>query len=380
MKRLIVLITAATLCGLAASAQEVSSDSANGVEISAVARFDANPYFPLQKGGETDFSFGNTSIYTFIDGTFGRGWSYSISNHWLGVDWSKNSPDDKMSPLYSNSWRSDETTWLDWATIGYCLETERAGSWEFTLGKDMMAIGLSELEANDVDCHFGLSSFFWNGSALEFDNGTWFENGMQVYQWGGNIAWTSPGETTNLKLQMSSSPYSARPYKDFKKAFAFQWNEFRGCWTGRLSLNAVEGYAGYDADETPYGRIWWRYYTLGESFTFGGFDISVDAMLRGTSWKNPAQEALTTAKLQYDFGEKASLFLKGGWEMFGYERGSSTKPLHTGFGGIGAHWFPLRDSQALRVHAVVSANTVYKQVSVNLGLTYNLCISDFWNK
>ena len=76
MKRLIVLITAATLCGLAASAQEVSS-AANGVEISAVARFDANPYFPFSKGGETDFSFGNTSVYTFIDGTFGRGWSYS---------------------------------------------------------------------------------------------------------------------------------------------------------------------------------------------------------------------------------------------------------------------------------------------------------------
>ena len=76
MKRLIVLIIAATLCGLAASAQEVSSEGSKGnVEVNATARFDVNPYFPLTKeGGEYDFGFGNTSIYTFIDGEFGSGW------------------------------------------------------------------------------------------------------------------------------------------------------------------------------------------------------------------------------------------------------------------------------------------------------------------
>lgn len=66
--------------------------------------------------------------------------------------------------------------------------------------------------------------------------------------------------------------------------------------------------------------------------------------------------------------------------MFGYDKNSSVKPFHAGFGGIGAHWFPLRDSQALRIHAVVAANNVYNQLSVNLGVTYNLCLSDLWNK
>ncbi len=380
MRRLIFSITAATLCGLAASAQEVSSDSANGVEVSAVARFDANPYFPLTQGEETDFSFGNTSVYTFIDGTFGRGWSYSISNHWLGVDWCKSAPENKMTPLYSSTWRSDAANWLDWATLTYSIETENAGCWDVTLGKDMMAIGLTELEANDVDSHFDLSSFFWNGAPVELDDGTWFGTGMQVYQWGGHIAWTSADEATNIKFQMSSSPYSARPYKDFKKAFALQWNESRGLWTGRLSVNAVEGYEDYDIDENPVGTSWWRFYTIGESFEYEGFSASLDAMMRGETWRNPAQETLVTAKFQYDFGDRASLFVKGGWEMFGFDPDAPLGALHTGFGGIGAHWYPLRNSQALRIHAVVAANSVYKQLSVNLGVTYDLHISDWWNK
>ncbi len=380
MKRLIVLITAATLCGLAASAQEVSSDSENGVEISAVARFDANPYFPLAKGGETDFGFGNTSVYTFIDGTFGRGWSYSVSNHWLGVSWYKSAPEEKMTPLYSASWHSDSASWLDWATIGYTLETEHAGSWTFSMGKDMMAIGLCELEANDVDSHFDLSSFFWNGAPLELEDGTWFGTGMQVYQWGGSIDWTSPNEEIALRLQMSSSPYSARPYEDSKMAFGLMYSQQKEIWTGRASVNAVSGYEGWDEEGTPFGTSWWRFYTIGESFEYEGFSGNLDAMMRGTSWRSPAQEALVTAKLQYDFGDRASIFVKGGWEMFGNIRETESEVLHTGFGGLGAHWYPLKDSQALRIHAVISANTAYRQLSANFGITYNLTISDFWNK
>ncbi len=380
MRKLIFLTTAATLCGLAASAQEVSSASEAGVEVSAVARFDVNPYFPLTSGSETDLSFGNTSIYTFIDGVFGRGWSYSISNHWMGVSWYKSAPQEKMSPLYTNSFHANSTDWIDWATISYDLDTESAGVWTFTLGKDMMAIGLSELEANDVDMHYDLSSFFWNGAPIELEEDTWFAEGMQVYQWGGSIAWTSPSEGTNLRFQMSSSPYALWPYKDFKKAFALQLNEFQGPWTGRFSVNAVEDYLDYNDDGSPYGSKWWRYIALGQTLTFGGLTIDVDAMTRGTAWKNLAEETLATAKVQYDFGDKASLFIKGGWEMFGYSPEAPELKLNTYFGGLGAHWFPLRNSQALRVHAVVAANSAYKQLSVNVGLTYNLCISDFWNK
>ena len=66
--------------------------------------------------------------------------------------------------------------------------------------------------------------------------------------------------------------------------------------------------------------------------------------------------------------------------MFGNFPKTETKPLHTGFGGIGAYWYPLKNSQALRLHGIVAANTAYKQLSLNLGITYNWAISDFWNK
>ena len=285
-----------------------------------------------------------------------------------------------MAPLYSNTWHSDSTNWVDWATLGYTLETESAGSWTFSLGKDMMAIGLCELEPNDVDMHFDLASFFWNGAPLELEDGTWFGTGMQVYQWGGSVDWTSPSEEINLRLQMSSSPYSVRPYQDSKMAFGLMYSQAKEIWTGRASVNVVGGYEDWDEEGNPFGTSWWRFYTIGESFEYEGFSGNFDAMMRGTTWANPVQEALVTAKLQYDFSDRASLFVKGGWEMFGNFPKTETKPLHTGFGGIGAYWYPLKNSQALRLHGIVATNTVNRQLSLNIGITYNWAISDFWNK
>ncbi len=372
MRRLIVLIIAAALCGLAASAQEVSSDKAS-VEVNATARFDVNPYFPLMGGGEHDFSFGNTSVYTFVDGEFGSGWYYSISNHWLGVDWSRSCPEDKLSPLYSNSLHSDECTWLDWATIGYSLETENAGVWNFSLGKDVIALGLNEFEDNDVDCHFDLSSKYWNET--------------NVYQWGASVEWEAPNEASVLQLQMSSSPYSVYPYQDAKMAFALKWTEERDFWKGMVSLNTMGDY-----EEETEAPLWWKCLSIGEQFSFNGVTIALDGMLRTTEWNNPLSQSLFTAKIQYD-GENSqvSVFAKAGMDHFGYVP-KVTKGYTLGFAGIGLYWYPVRDSQDLRLHAVCATSNhfgisdefdgvmTFDELSLNIGITYNLALHRFWNK
>lgn len=406
MRRLIVLITAATLCGLAASAQEVSfaqevsaeKEQGSGkasVEVNATARFDVNPYFPLQKGaGKFDLTFGNTSIYTFIDGEFGKGWSYSISNHWMGVDWSLSSPEDKMTPLYANSLHSDESTWLDWATLTYTLETENAGAWDFTVGKDVMAYALTEYDDNDVDCHFDLSSKFWNENS--------------AYQWGASIGWMAPNECSNLKLQVTSSPYSVHPFYDGKFSTILNYTEERNWWTGMFSVGTTgcydtsHGYAfeleeGEDAAEEQFEGRWWNSFATGHKFTIGDVTLSFDGMIRSRGWKNPMLCYLANAKVEY-YNEDAqvAVFAKGGIDNYyslhdPYDT-DNRKGWNMGFVGVGVHWFPLPDSEDLRVHAVLSNANHFGSVddfdgvmsfdllSLNIGITYNLALHRFWQK
>lgn len=407
MRRLIVLITAATLCGLAASAQEVSfdrefgSDSEQGsgkasIEVNATARFDVNPYFPLQKGSWDlfDLNFGNTSIYTFIDGEFGKGWSYSISNHWLGVDWSKQSPEDKMMPLYTNTFHSDDVNWLDWATLTYTLETENAGAWGFTIGKDVMAYALTEYEANDVDSHIDLSSKFWNENS--------------AYQWGASVGWAAPNETSSLKFQVTSSPYSTHPLEDGKISAIIKYTEERDLWTGMFSVGTTGCYDtphGYTLDagegeDDPSLHLdgkWWNSFATGHQFTLGDLTLSVDGMIRSRSWKEPMLCYLANAKIEY-YNEDAqiSVFAKGGIDNYYALQYSpwtgNKKGLNMGFVGLGIHIYPLPDSQDLRVHAVVSNANHFDTVdefdgvmsfdllSVNVGVTYNLALHRFWQK
>ena len=379
MRRLIVLITAATLCGLAASAQEVSSASGNEFEVSAVARFDVNPYFPLKEGSGSDFTFGNTSIYTFIDGSFGNGWFYSFSNHWLGVDWYKTTGEgDTVTPLYSNTWHSDANDWIDWALLGYSLESDRSGTWEFSIGKDMMAIGLTELEDNDVDCHYDLSSWYWNNYAYAVGDFGGESTQGSFYQWGASAAWTSASESSSLKFQFASSPFSVHPFNDFRKSLSLLWTEEHGCWRGMLSANAMESYKRPEdiGSGAGTGSSWWKCLALGERFTFGNLSFCLDGMLRSLDWNSNENQALVTLKAQYDFGEKVSLFAKAGYEALSFSPKDGIDPETVAFGGIGVHFYPLRNSRALRIHAVAAASDgLYyapDQLSLNIGVTYSL--------
>lgn len=406
MKRLIVLITAATLCGLAASAQEVSfarevsPDPEQGsgkasVEVNATARFDVNPYFPLQKGvGKFDLNFSNTSIYTFIDGEFGKGWSYSISNHWLGVDWSKLSPEDKLTPLYTNSLHSDNTNWLDWATLTYTLETENAGAWDFTVGKDFMAYALTEYDANDVDCHYDLSSKFWNENS--------------AYQWGASIGWAAPNECSSLKLQVTSSPYSTHPFQDGKISAILKYTEERDWWTGMFSFGTAgcydtpHGYSldlgeGEDDPALHFNGKWWNSFATGQKFEMGDVTLSIDGMVRSRGWRNPMLCYLANAKIEYyNEDTQVAVFAKGGidnyFALYDLKGDGDKKGMNMGFVGVGLHWFPLTDSEDLRVHAVLSNANHFGEVadfdglmsfdmlSLNVGITYNLALHRFWQK
>ena len=72
---------------------------------------------------------------------------------------------------------------------------------------------------------------------------------------------------------------------------------------------------------------------------------------------------------------------------------SKEQPGYTlGFAGIGFHWYPIPDSQDLRLHAVLASSNhfglideydgvaTFDELSLSIGITYNLGLHRFWQK
>ena len=348
MKRGFALLVA-MLCYFCTYSQEANADS-KIPEFIVTPRFDVNPYAPI-KGGYKGFDFGNSSLYTFLDGSVGN-FSYSLCNHWFASDW------DTTKSLYKDSFRSDYTDFIDWLTLSY-----QVGQFNFTIGKDMLAIGTWELDYYDVDVHTSLVSPFWHK--------------ISIYQWGGAVDYTTKDESTNIRFQFGTSPFVSqfgeRPFTSRLFTYSLDWRGEYGCFAPIWSVNFLE----YEP-----GRFV-NLIALGNAFYMGDFTLELDYMNRATSVKNFFnQEFSVGAQLLYNYADKVEVFAKGGYEnyrtdIFGYEddmwfipTDNSLCPRYWYVGG-GVHYYPLRDSRDLRLHGVVAYNNFAKGVSISLGATYH---------
>ena len=350
MKRGLALLVA-TLCYFCTYAQKANATS-NIPEFIVTPRFDANIYAPTKNGGYKDFDYGNTSLYTFLDGSVGN-FSYSLCNHWDAENYGA------FLGLYENAFRSDECDFIDWLALSY-----KVGRFNFTIGKDMLAIGGWELDYYDVDVHTALVSPFWHKIA--------------IYQWGGAVDYTTKDESTNLRFQFGTSPFGVRPFASKLFTYSLDWRGDYGCYSPIWSVNFLEYERGRFANLI----------SLGNAFTMGDFTLEVDYMNRTTSVKNFFnQEFSVNAQLLYNYADVVEVFAKGGYDrynnsdIFGYEYESekdiwfvpTDNTLCPGYwyAGGGIHYYPLRDSRALRVHAVASYNNFANSVSVSIGATYH---------
>ena len=343
MKRGFALLVA-ILCYFCTYSQEANADN-NIPEFIVTPRFDLSQYAPI-KGGRKDLDFGNSSLYTFLDGSIGN-FSYSMSNHWFAADW------DSTKGLYQNAFRSDDYDFIDWLVLSYT-----AGQFTFNVGKDVLAVGSVEYSYNDVDIHYPIASTFWHKNS--------------AYQWGASVDFTTKDEDTTLRLQFASSPFGERPFASKLFAYSLHWTGEYGCFTPFWSVNFIEHERGKFVNLIA----------LGNAFYFGDFTLEVDYMNRATSIKNFFnQEFAIGAQLLYNYNDKVEVFAKGGYEnfnnsdIFGYEddlfvpTDNSLCPRYWYAGG-GVHYFPLRKSRDLRLHAVIAYNNFAKNMSMSFGASY----------
>ena len=349
MRRILVLAVAA-LCYFCTYSQEAkTSDNVPTLIISP--RFEVNPYIPTGSEGVNGVDFGNSSLYTLFEGSIGENFSYSMSNHWVSTD---------TKSLYQNAFRSDDVDFIDWLTLSYSL-----GNFTFTVGKDMLAIGGYELDPMDVDQHPLLCSTLWHNCA--------------IYQWGGRVEYATNDEASSIAFQFGTSPFGEYPFKSNRFTYSLIWYGEYGCFAPIWSANLIEYY-----DRGCFIKM----ASLGNGFYFGGFVAEVDLMYKHLNYEGSNHEISAVGKFGYTIADKVEIFVKGGYEyhsgldIFGYEEEevgfipTDRSGSNYAFYGGGVNYYPLRNSQDLRLHAVIAANNHAKSIALSIGATYHFNLTD----
>ena len=337
MKKLVVLAASILLCTLAQA--QGGSDSGTSAGVTIIPRMDLNPVFDTNDGFD-EVTLGNSSLYTLFEGNISDNLSFSVCNHWLSAE---------PKYLYKNIGRSDDTNWCDWAYLEYSL-----GDFTLSAGKDMMTMGGFEFDEYDFDVHPDMLTGLWNNFAC--------------YQWGGKVGWMSGNEKHGLSLQFTSSPYGEKPFDALAYSLQYLGNY------GQLSLmyqtNLIESWDGYEWLVTLGHKVELDDWTL-------GLDLSNkvgDPLLILRPGVTAFGTAVYSPSDRWEFVGRCGVErVTKDFEIADLGPMSLVYPSYTGwtFGGA-AHWFPLKDSQDLRLHAAAAYNTYLDMFSLTLGAIYYL--------
>ena len=344
MKKLLLFFAAMLPCFLAHSQE--AEENGRYAEFQLIPRFEFNPYFtPGNTGdGSSGYTFGNSSIYTLIEGAFSEHVSFAFSNHWLSATYP--SWEDTKA-LYTNTFYSNANNWVDFANFTFSF-----GDWEFTLGKDCIATGGFEYDDWDVDVDYLLS-----GDKILMASNLWYN--LPVYQWGGKVAYNF-GEHTGLALQMATSPFGERPFASGLFTYSLQWSGNYGPFSNIWSASAVQ-----KAD-----RSFDWLFALSQQVELGDFTVGFD-------WYN-------VSDVDYDDEDCPCGLLPGNtfrprvayspldWlecKLVGNlytEPGTGLTDLNV---GAAFHFFPI---ETIQLHTAVGWDMTTKAVSAMAGVKVNL--------
>ena len=350
MKKYLLSIAALLLCSFAHSQE--ADDPGNYAEVSIIPRLDVNPLF----GAEPEFTLGNSSLYTLFEGSASEHFSWTVAAHW--ISWSAPAEfREETSALYQGLGYSDSNNLFDFLKADLSF-----GGWTFTLGKDCITTGGHEYDDWDWEVHSNLASPLWNDLAC--------------YQWGGKVAWTTPSEMTTFSLQMTSSPFGERPFSSGLWCYSFQWS---GDYDWFAPLWSVSAFGKEAPEYASAPRDYSFVVSLGNTFSFGDWTFTLD-------WSN-------VAGLNYYYTDflKGNIFhgqvnltpsdrwqysLRGNYVHLGKNDALAGSNISYWNAGAAVHFYPLRDSKDLRLHASAMVGGVAKEApsafELSVGILYNL--------
>ena len=341
MKKLLVFLgVVLTAIGSAGWAQEVDStatlqkSSWGDAQETEVDGFIPEISLDMRGGYAQDFSEGTgrffgDGLYLDINGTIGRGFSYSV-NHRIA------------SSYYEDNAGFNGTNWL---TLTYEI-----GDFAFTAGKDGLLVGSFEYDAYDLDAYASMNSMFYNM--------------LDCWQWGVYGTWY-PAEDHEISIQVANSPFSYGEPDLF--AYAAAW---RGAWDFYESYWTVNLWQTED-------RSFVKSLNLGNRFYLGGLTLDVDYMTRSVDFNGLFTKDFTLVTApSYNIADRLRLFGKFGWEHtaddlpyeLAYEECLGSDYL---FYGAGLEFFPIKESSDVRLHIAWTGNNFGGNM-LNVGFTWKM--------
>ena len=315
-----------------------ADDTGAGVGLTIVPRLELTPVFSEGAGALT---LGNSSLYSLFEGDITDNLSFSVANHWAGFD-SVHDVFASTKDLYANTFRSDNTNWLDWAYLTYSV-----GNFAFTLGKDIITTGGLEFDDYDFEVHPSLVSSYWQNLAC--------------YQWGAKAAFTTPSEGDTFSFQFSTSPYGERPFASKLFNYSLEWRGEHG------PLETIWSATAMGVDKGEFQPV----FTLGQRLNFDTFSVGLDAFSIVGDELDILRKGITLMPVvTFSPSEKITILAKGGYENYASELVEDLT-FKRWWGGLAFHWFPIEN---LRVHAVASYDHAFSFVSMTAGLLYHISI------
>ena len=345
MKKLLLFFAALLPCFLAYSQE--ADDTGSYVDVQIIPRFEFNPYFtPGGSGdGSSGYSFGNSSLYTLVEGAISDHVSFTLSNHWLKATsgFMSETADLYKSTLYSNT-----TNWLDIATVDCSF-----GNWTFTLGKDCLATAGFEFDPWDVDVDYMLI-----GETPILASYLWYN--LPSYQWGGKIAY-SIQEHTSLALQMVTSPFGERPFASGLFSYSLQWKGNYGPFSNIWSVSAIQRPdGGFEPLVALSQQVEMGDFVAGFEW-YNAADVDFDdedcacELLRGNTFRPRVSWAPSE---KFDMGVVSNIYTRMG-ELYDLNAGAFF------------HYFPI---EAIQLHAALGWDLNTAALTAMAGIKVNLHI------
>ncbi len=251
----------------------------------------------------------------------------------------------------------------DWAYLDYDINR----NWRVSAGKQVLYIGGYEYDKAPIDVYF--YSDFCNFLPA-------------CYEFGISGQYTTNDGRNTILLQIANSPFTSKSIR-FEGLYAYNlmWYGRYGVFNSMWSVNLIEYKPGR----------YINYIALGNQFNAGPVTIELDYMNRYGGGKNFFNDFSIICNINYNIKNRVNIFAKGGFDYndaqnpatLDLQPGQQPEDLfwdlavvpgrRYGFYGAGVEFFPIKNSQNVRLHAYWCSSTANtKAHNVGIGFRWRL--------
>lgn len=200
--------------------------------------------------------------------------------------------------------------------------------WAFSAGKQIVGVGGYEYDRAPIDLY--LCSEYWNG--------------FECYELGASAEYTFKGGNDKILAQVCQSPFRANSGDMY--AYNLAWYGQHGCLGTTYSLNMMEYMPGK----------YISYIALGHKLSLGNFNIELDLMNRASDHQTYFfKDCSVIADIGYRPIPNLNIFGKVSYDVnkTNHLADYSVMPgTEITYLGGGAEYFPLKNSNDIRLHLV----------------------------